>query len=133
MRQLNSSVGNSTGQVVKVAPERFGMGKSGITPSIKTKSIFQYLKFIPLSLQIKRQFSLSSPVMYCLFLIAIDNTNKINSTASRLSTLLYGDRSGIRGVRFRLSNLIQKDLIYKEGNCYYLTDKAIQAISNIEL
>lgn len=98
---------------------------------LKSQTIIPYIPFIKYSLIVKQQFSLSTPVLFLLFLIAGNNYSGDKNTARSLCKQLYGIDNNMRNIYFKLETLIGKRLIYKGGNEYYLTDKAIDAISSI--
>ena len=116
-------------KVNKVKYKRF----RGLTTATNQLSVLPYVPLIRLAMPIKQQFSLSSTCYMLLFIVLDLYSHNIPATASRLTKDLYGEYSCMRGLYFRLDTLIAKGLIRKVDNHYYLTDTAIQALSNVKV
>ena len=97
-------------------------------PLKNSHPIRQYIGGISSLMVLKQDFSLSCACFFTLCLVA-DGYN----TTSSLGRKMYGTDKPTTQVHKQLMILYGRGLLFKSGNKYYLTDKAMEAINRISL
>jgi hypothetical protein len=120
---MQSTVLNSRSRAVKKCDN----------PPLSNQRVPNFRSMLNWMFTIKKELKLSNEGLF-LFVVILGCVERgYDLTVTRLSVALYESSTKKRSLRYRLATMVRNGNLIHEGNKYYLTDKAIEAINKIAL